>query len=284
MLAPRQPWARLARRCAMVALVSFIAAAASATADEIHFAIDNNAWDGHANLGVYAPSSGAVIDYEIYVSIEDVELDGRDSQGLAGFNGDLLTNTGITQPLPDFAPVQENTIYYYTIVDNTVFVGMTAYAMGFGMGFLESTGDNTLEAGNILGAEAFMAPDWRANFYAGVPSGQTEIGYATPADSNFGDLAVVYGDVRAKWYLLRGQTTVPDAPGTYTVEFMPDTIELIRNDADLNQDIFTGYMEDGALNNTITSSGFSFTVTPEPATASLLLAGLAIATFRRRQR
>lgn len=271
------------------ALLSHAMIFSTAAADEVQFAIENNAWDGNPNLGTYAPASGALIDFELFISIEDVESDGPDSQGLAGFSGDLLTNTGIVQPVLDFSPTNLNTAYLYFITDpHFARFSHLPPQLGFGMGFASDQGNNQAQTGDVLGAGAFMPLDWDADYHtaAGLqPYSLSGIGFGVPSeavDSGGNAFYPAYGDIRARWYLLRGQISVPGAPGDYLVDFAPNAVNLIRAGLDLRQDITAGYVEDAFVTHTVTHTGFSFRVVPEPATFILMLGIGAAATYRRR--
>jgi hypothetical protein len=225
----------------------------------------------------------------MYVTITDVEGDGPDTQGMAGFQGDLLTNVG-TAPVRSFSATNEGTIYNYFITDPLWSSAAMAPPMlgGFGMGFVSDLG--TSSGDDAIGIGAFMPLVWDADTStaAGVqPYALQGVGYGTPStavDSGGNALSPAYGTVRAKWYLLAGSISVPAGADIYTVEFVPGqaTQNVIRAGLNLGADITDGYVESASLTSTIQGGSFSFQV-PEPAALSaLLFAGAALTTRRRR--
>jgi hypothetical protein len=256
-----------------------------AAGDEIRFEFDSN------SLGSYAPNSGATIAFELFVSISDADGDGPDSQGLAGFQGDLLTDVGAA-PTRAFAAISENASRDYFITDplwNSTGPVPIQFG-GFGMGFVSDLG--TTSGDDAIGIGAFMPLVWDADGHpaAGLqPYALANVGFGTPqtaVDSGGNPFDPAYGDARAKWYLLAGAVAVPDAPGTYTVSWAPGhySNNVIRRGTSIELIVDrTDHIESATIANTVVGGSFSFTVLPEPAALSvLLLAGAALATRRRR--
>lgn len=268
-------------RATIVLAVSFVLVAGlpRAAADLVQFRLENNA------AVSYPMSSGALINYELYVEIIDDDADGPDSQGLASYHGDLLTNTGAA---PTIAHSYTSTAGVYGVLDPLWTSAMDSVQRGgFGMGFLSSLG--TVSGDDIISAGAFMDTVWDADVggQAGnQPAALAGIGFGTPGtavDSGGNPFSPSLGAPREKWYLLAGTVAVPDAPGVYTVEWDDEGASLIRIAADLSSDVTTGYIETATVTGSRAGDSFSFTVVPEPATLSaLLVAGAALTTRRRR--
>lgn len=267
--------------CAVVAAVALGAGPGSAAADDVWFGIDAD-FSGMP-MGGYV--GGETIPYSIWVTIDDVENDGYDSQGLNGFVFDILTNTGILQGMPSYAAT--NSVYDYITVDDDVWLagkGGIFYG-GFGFSFINDLGNNST-VGDITGFGAFAAPLWDAdvddNISDGLePRALQNIGIGSPPGIDVGGHQVPAMGARDKWYLAEGEISVPNAPGIYDVEVNPTSVALYRPDVDLNNDISSGLLlpTDPAL----TGDTFHFTVVPEPATLSvLLLAGAGVCIRRRR--
>lgn len=272
-----------AQRAVSVAAILALISVSVIHADEVSFVLENNAWDGNANLGVYPPSSGALIDYEMYISVEDTDGFGYASQGLAGFAIDILTNTGVVQPLLGFSPTSEES--YATIESDLWSGGKAPIAIG-GFGISSNFSHGIQSGDDVFGAGALMALVWDADTSSApgdTPRALAGVGIGSPDEHLFdsgGNTFPYYGTARSNWYLLRGQTVVPDAPGLYTVDLSVQSAILISPDVDLNSDVTDGYV---IPSPTPLAQGFSFQVTPEPATISLLLLAGA-AAVRRRQR
>lgn len=263
---------RIFRGVAAIACV--FAMTSIAAADTFNFDFDTTG-DG----AVFLENSGASIPYEIYLSIDDGG-NGRDTQGITGYELRIDTDTGIAQPLPNHSDTSENTVYIYqTISAHAAGTAKNTYVGGFGFNLLNSLG---AQAGDdIVGAGAFGGLEYRENPLGGanhVSSLAANIGYTTPSGEGF---VPGYGDARSNWYLLRGNIDVPDGAGIYTVAITPTSLNAITLDTDLNNDDLNGYF-DTVLADAVGHS-FSFTVVPEPATMSaLLLAGAGLVIRRRR--
>jgi hypothetical protein len=251
----------------------------TARADEVRFLLDNNAWAGNPNLSIYAPSSGAAIDYEIYVEIGDVDFDGPDTQGLVGFSGDLLSNTGLMLPTLAFSPTN---LDLPATIDDPLWSGPGTWVGGFGLGFVTSLGTPIGDDRIGIGAFGGVTPP-----IGSFPELLTNIGFGAPNDpgrtDSGGNPFPYYGTARDKWYLMRGQVSVPDMPGTYTVEYVPppNITNMIRLNIDLNDDLTEGWIESATLTGTVVGDSFSFTVMPEPAAVAVLLAFGAFVARRR---
>lgn len=254
----------------------------AANADLVQFSLENDA------AVSYPLASGATINFELYVEIIDDDADGADTQGLNGYVGNLLTDTG-TAPTLAHSATNMNTTYIYTTLDPLWSSAAMAPPMigGFGMGFIQSLG--TVVGDDIIGPGAFMDLVWDADgsTAAGLqPPALAGIGYGTPStavDSGGTALDPAYGDVRSRWYLLAGTVAVPAAAGTYTVEWEDGETNVIIAGLDLTADITTGYLESATITGSRAGDSFSFTVVPEPATMSMLLIAGAGLVMRRRR-
>lgn len=251
---------------------------ALAQADEVRLRLHNNAWAGNPNLGGYPASSGAVIDYEVFVEIADVDGDGPDTQGLHGFSFDLLTDTGLALPALAFSPTN---LDLPATIDDPLWSGPGTWVGGFGLGFITALG--TPSGDDIIGPGAFgdITPT-----LGSFPELLTDIGYGAPDDpgrtDSGGNPFPFLGTARDKWYLMRGQVSVPDSPGLYSVSLDPVEANVIRLDIDLNDDITTGWIESATLTGSLIGDSFTFTVIPEPALMGIMLAVGSLVSRRRR--
>lgn len=277
------------RGMAAIAAVFGMVTAASADIVAFDFATDS--------AGTYLPGGGhAPINFEMYVTITDNNGNGFDTQGLQGWEGNLLADTGSPVMNLGGALTQDGGNYAsYPTITSPLYNAM-AKPGGFGMGFFTNLG--TTIGDDVFGIGFFGPLEWDAdaNTMTGgnQPYALAGVGHGSPTtavDSGGNPFTgFSYGGVaRDRWYLISGTISVPAAAGTYTVEWQPGETNMIRGDnspfgpVDLNSDILNGYVESATWTSTRVGGSFSFTVTPEPATMSaLLLAGAGLVMRRRR--
>jgi hypothetical protein len=271
-------------RQATVAVVARLALALTALtsvsrADQVHYRFDL----GGVSSPVVPP--GGSFPYEVYYEIEDVELDGYDSQGAGSLAASIFTNTGVRQPRPDFSPTSENDPSV-TILDPVwAGAGTAQFVGGWGFGFVVDRG--TQGGDDILDVGAFGSVVWDADVDNNPANGLNPymlhgVGIGSPPGIDVGGHEVPSEMMGARdhWYVFYGQIAAPDTPGTYTVEVRPATLRLIRPDRDLHMDVTSGYgmSADWGI---FFGETFAFTVTPEPAIGSALLLFAAAAVRRR---
>ena len=267
---------------------------ASAAADTITLNVDDTDPAGggaNPNLGTYAPASGAVIGYETWVAIDpahDAHGEGvaPSSQGLALFTFDVATNTGIMQPAMSFSKTRTSGGTSITLCN---WVGPYAiHVSGFGFTGTSFAGNSSSTIGWVKGPGAGMTPNWVPDvdtyYTPGLqPAALHNIGFGSPPGVDVGGNTTPAAQARDSWYLMSGEINVPDEPGTYSVEIIPLSINVIQPDADLNSELSSyliGWSDNGDI---VVGSSFTFTVIPEPATLSALLFGIAGLTARRRR-
>lgn len=232
--------------------------------DRITIGIDDTAGPS-PNQGTYPPSSDAKISYEVYVSIDELG-DGPNSQGLGGLAVDIVSNTGIQQPKPSFSATSSATPVY--LVTDQVWIGGQTPKLAGGFGFNGSTsqGNNTAKIGSVIGAGVHMKIDWDADVAPGAsglqPRALHNVGFTAPPGTDVGGNSVPSSQERSRWYVLKGEIKVPDAPGSYTVEVKLQSLSLIRSGIDLTEDQTQGYLigieENG---DGFVEGSFSFIVT-----------------------
>jgi hypothetical protein len=265
----------------------------TANADLLQFGFDVD------NPGPFLASTGGVINYEIWVQFSDDDGDGPDTQGLVGFSGNLLTDTGLA-PTVDFA----YTSLYPTFpssapkITDPLWEGTgksTKQTGGFGMGFFTTLGTPTGD--DIFGPSPNGPLTWDADVSSNAglqPYAMANVGYGSPTtavDSGGNAFSPFYGTgPRAKWYMLQGTIGIPHTVGTYHVTWDVEGANVISNGdfaglpaTDLNVDDTNGYGESVTRTGSFADGSFWFIVTPEPATLSaLLFAGAGFVMRRRR--
>jgi len=270
-----------------VVLVGSFGPAYSASADRLDFKFDVTV----------APfyNGGERIPYEVYIQIVDVEGNGRDSQGLASFTFDIMSNTGISTGPAAFSRTRTTGPATTTIISPKWRPGVYPNYVPFntsGLGFngIADTGNPTSRPGSILGIGASIPVTWDADIdheFPGLqPHAMHNAGWGTPGEAlDVGGSPIL--DPRGKWYLVKGQVAAPFTPGQYSVQLgygsLGGTIAalMISPAADLNFDITGAGLVVSATN--IYGDSFSFQVIPEPGSVVLVPLAAAAVTVRRRR-
>ena len=228
---------------------------------------------------------GERIPFDVWMHIDDVEGNGPDSQGVAGFAFDVITNTGIVQNPLSFAAT--STLYPTVTIradDWVTAPGGPLQLGGFGFSAVGDGGNVTFQPGQVRGAGAGMAPIWIADVDNDPSNGRQpkalhNIGFDRPPGIDVGGHPVPPMGPRDDWFLMDGEVNVPNTPGIYEVSISDAAANLIKPDRDLNFDVTHGYVF-GASN--VLGGRFTFRVIPEPHFLAVFGLG-ALHVIRRRR-
>jgi len=270
---------------ALVLLAALWATASPALADQVNFLFETDL------RPFYYP--GELVDWEVYISIEDVENNGRDSQGPVSFVFDIISNTGTVQAPTFFSPTSVNVpsvrIIHpvWSVEEPPVFVG------GFGFFGINDLGNRTSQPGNVLGVGASIPLSWGRGFRPPYPELLHNIGYGTPPGIDTGGHQVPSPEMgpRDRWYLVGGAAVAPAAAGTYRVELGPGAeggnlgANLISPYIDLNTGQWGPWEPPGGWiipGTNLHGDTFTFQVIPEPGLVGAALLAAALLKPRRR--
>jgi len=230
---------------------------------------------------------GDLIDWEVYITIEDVEGNGRDSQGLISFVFDVASNTGIMQDPTYFSPTSVN-VPEVNITHPVWRLegGQAVFVGGFGFFGINDLGNRTSQPGSVLGIGASIPLNWRRDVDNDPSNGlQPEvlhnIGYGTPPGTDLGGHPVPSPEMgpRDQWYLVGGTVVAPATAGTYQVDLLNPAGNFFPRDVDLN----TGQGPWIPPEIPVFGDTFTFLVIPEPGSLAIAILTLAAVTVRRRK-